>query len=63
MKMSGVIRDKRIPPHVKKKIHNMIVQPAMMYGMETVPMTSSHVTKLEVTEMKMCYYIPNIALQ
>ena len=23
-------------------------------GMETVPMTSSHVKKLEVTEMKMC---------
>ena len=26
----------------------------MLYGMETVPMTSSHVKKLEVTEMKMC---------
>ena len=32
----------------------MIVQPAMLYGMETVPVTSSHVKKLEVTEMKMC---------
>ena len=31
----------------------MIVQPAMLYGMETVPVTSSHVKKLEVTEMKM----------
>ena len=27
---------------------------AMLYGMETVPITSSHVEKLEVTEMKMC---------
>ncbi len=26
----------------------------MMYGMETVPVTSSHVKNLEVTEMKMC---------
>ena len=26
----------------------------MLYGMETVPITSSHVKKLEVTEMKMC---------
>ena len=26
----------------------------MQYGMETVPVTSSHVNKLEVTEMKMC---------
>ena len=53
-KMSGVLRDKRIPPHVKGKIHKMIVQPAMLYGMETVPVTSSHVKKLEATEMKMC---------
>ena len=28
------------------KIHNMIFQPAMLYGMETVPVTSSHVKKL-----------------
>ena len=32
----------------------MIVRPAMLYGMETVPVTSSHVKKLEVTEMTMC---------
>ena len=53
-KMSGVLCDKRVPPHVKGNIHNMIVQPAMLYGMEAVPVTSSHVKKLEVTEMKMC---------
>ena len=53
-KMSGVLCDKRIPPRVKGKIHKMIVQPAMLYGMETVPITRSHVKKLEVTEMKMC---------
>ena len=45
--MSGVLCDKRVPPYVKGKIHKMIVQPAMLYGMETVK-------KLEVTEMKMC---------
>ena len=39
---------------MKINIYKMIVQPAMLYGMETVPMTSSHVKKLEVTEMKMC---------
>ena len=50
--MSGVLCDKRVPPHVKGKIHKMIVQPTMLYGMETVPVTSSHVKKLEVTEMK-----------
>ena len=52
--MSGVLCDTRVPPHVKGKIHKVIVQPAMPYGMETVPVTSSHVKKLEVTEMKMC---------
>ena len=53
-KMSGVLCDKRIPPHVMGKIHKMIVQPAIMYGMATVRMTISHVKKLEVTEIKMC---------
>ena len=45
---------KRVPPHVKGYINKMIIQPAMLYGMETVPVTRSHVKKLEVTEMKMC---------
>ena len=34
-------------------MNKMIVQPAMLYGMETVPVTRSHVKILEVTEMKM----------
>ena len=53
-KMSGVLCDKRVPPHGKGKMHKMIVQPAMVHGMETVPVTRSHVKKVEVTEMKMC---------
>ena len=42
-KMSGVLCDKRVQPRVKGKILKMIVQPAMLYGMETVPVNSSHV--------------------
>ena len=53
--LPGVICDKRVPPHVKGKLHKMIVKPAILYGMETVPVTSSHVKKLEVTEMKICH--------
>ena len=53
-KMSDVLCDKRVPPHVKGKIHTMIAQPAMLYGMETMPVTMFHLKKLEVTEMKMC---------
>ena len=53
--MSGVLYDKRAPPHVNGKINNTIVQPAMLNGMKTVLiMTSSNVEKQEVTEMKMC---------
>ena len=52
--MSGVLCDKRVQPHVKGNIHKMVVQPAMLYGMETVPVSSSHAKTLEVTDMKMC---------
>ena len=54
MKMSGVLCDKREPTHVKGNTHTVIVQPAMLYGTETRPVTNSHAKKLEVTEMKMC---------
>ena len=32
----------------------MVMQPAMLYAMETVPVTCSQVKKLQVVEMKMC---------
>ena len=50
-KMAGVLCDNRVTPHVKGKIHKIIVQSVMLYGMETVPMTSSHVKTLEVTQL------------
>ena len=53
-KISGVLCDRRVPPQNNGNIHNMIFQPVMLYGMETVPVTSSRVKKVEVTEMKMC---------
>ena len=51
MKMAGVLGDKSIPPHVKGNIHKMIVQSAIgpTVGMETVPMVSTQVKKMEVT--------------
>ena len=52
--MPGVLCDKRVQSHAKGKIHKMIIQPAMLFGMETVSVTSSHVKKLELTEIKMC---------
>ena len=53
-KMSGDMSDKREPPHGNGKMHKMIVRPAMLCRMDAEPMTSSHVKKLEVIEMKMC---------
>ena len=41
---------------IKGSIHTMVVQLAMLYGMETAPMTSSHVKKLEVTMINMCKF-------
>ena len=52
-----VLRGKMIPHHIKGKIYKKIVQPAMLYVMETVLMTSYCVKKREVAELKMCVYI------
>ncbi|XP_047499085.1 uncharacterized protein LOC125045702 [Penaeus chinensis] len=52
--MSGVLCDRKVPPRVKGKIHRTVVQPAMLYGMETVPLSISDTKGLEVAEMKMC---------
>ena len=42
---------------LKGSIHTMVVQLSKLYGMETAPVTSSHVKKLEVTDNKMIVYI------
>ncbi|XP_047480633.1 uncharacterized protein LOC125033295 [Penaeus chinensis] len=40
-KMAGVMCDKRVPAKVKGKIHRTVIQPAMLYGLETVPQTKA----------------------
>ena len=50
--LSGVQGDWNIPPHGKETIGTMIFLPGMLFEMETVPMSSSHVNKLKVVEMK-----------
>ena len=61
-KVSGVLCDKKIPPKVKGKIHNTIVRPAMLYGLETVALTKCLLKKLEVTEMKMLRWSKGVTL-
>ena len=53
--MSWVLRATRMQPHGKER--NTIVQSVMLCMMETVPITSSHVKKLKVTEMKTCRWV------
>ena len=38
-KVSRVLCDQKIPPKVKRKIHNTIVKPIMLHGLETVALT------------------------
>ena len=40
--MSGVLCDKRMPMKLKGKVYRTVVRPAMMYGLETVPMKKSN---------------------
>ena len=51
----GSYYGKRIPPDVKGNILKTIVQPVILYGMETVSMVSSHAKKMEVIEMTQLY--------
>ena len=52
-KVSGVLRDRKLPARVKGKMYKSVVRPAMLYGMETVAVTERQVGKMEVAELKM----------
>ena len=52
-KVSGVMCDKRVSTKMKGKMYKTVVRPAMLYGLETVPLTKREVAKLEVAEMRM----------
>ena len=50
---SGIICNNKVPNRVKGKIHEVVVRPAMLYGMETQPLTKKQESKLDVADMKM----------
>ena len=52
-KTSGIMCDRRLPARVKGKVHNSVVRPAMVYGLETVAVTKKQVKEMQVAEMKM----------
>ena len=53
MTMSRVMCDRRVSARVKGKVYSRVVRPAMLYGLETVALTSRQVAELEVAELKM----------
>jgi len=55
-KITGVVCDRRAPKWLKGKLHKQMVRPAMLYGLETVPLTKAQEKKLEVAEMRMLRY-------
>ncbi|XP_069992354.1 uncharacterized protein [Penaeus vannamei] len=50
VKTSGILCDESMPSKVKGRIHMTVIQPAMIYGMETVPLRTRDTKTLEVAE-------------
>ena len=51
--MLGVICDRRLSACAKGKVYKTAVRPAMLYGLETVPLTKKQEAELAVAELKM----------
>ena len=52
-RVSGVICDRRFFVCAKGKVYKMVVRLAMLYGLETVPLTTKQEAELVVAELKM----------
>ena len=52
-KVSEVLCNSNMPATVKGRVYHTCVRPAMLYGMETVPMTKAQKGRMEVAEVKM----------
>jgi hypothetical protein len=52
-RISGVLCDTKIASRIKGKVYKTVVRPAMLYAMETIPLTKSQEAEMETTEMKM----------
>ena len=51
--LTSVLCDKKMPVKLKGKVYKTAVRPAMLYGMETLPVKKANETRMNVTEMRM----------
>ncbi len=59
----GIMCDGRVSPKVKGKLFKTIVRPAMLFGMESVAVTSRQESQIEVAEMRMLRFSMGKTLQ
>ena len=52
-RVSEVICDRRLSVCAKGKVYKTVIRPAMLYGLETVPLTNKQEAELAVAELKM----------
>ena len=52
-KSSGVLCDKKIPLRLKGRVYQMVVRPALLYGVECWPIKKTQVQRLMVDETRM----------
>ena len=55
-KMSDVLCDKRIPLIMKDNIHKMVMQSAILYGIEMVSLSTCDTKRLKVTKIKRHFF-------
>ena len=52
-KMSGIMCDRRMSARLKGRMYNSAIRPALLYSMETVPVTKKQEAECEVAELRM----------
>ncbi|XP_063842165.1 uncharacterized protein LOC135089912 [Scylla paramamosain] len=60
-KTPAVTCDRKVFARTKGKIYKTVLRSAMLYGMETVPLTKKQEAELEVAELKMLRFALGVA--
>ncbi|XP_063598187.1 uncharacterized protein LOC134774721 [Penaeus indicus] len=55
-KVSSILCDRNMSAKIKGKVYRTCVRPAIMYGLETIPLTKAAESKMEVAEMRMLLF-------